>query len=203
MKLAVFYHCWLPNDRAAQIALSQAQALWKSGLACAASDIRVGYNGPREDIEMVQSLVGSENVESDNGNKGESATIQILQRWLPSHPDWLVCYHHIKGASGNSEYGDAWRRCMERAVIWNWKTCVNDLASGRETVGVHWFNHQDQQYWAGNFWWATANYLSSLPAIDTKTASGKSYESEAWIGKCGRRPRIFDYARHPVMSGCR
>lgn len=204
MKLAVFYHCWLPEDGAVGVLEEQAAALVDSGLESAA-ELHVGVNGDPLGSCIVQELLPRARIEVDPDNsRGEAFTIGLLQRWLPSHESWAVCYHHMKAATHPP--GDAysrWRRCLEREVILRWRRCVLDLESGFETVGAHWHRNLDQQYWAGNFWWATAKYLSQLPPIDPKTVNGRSYEAEVWIGKCGRNPRFVDYARHPLMSGCR
>lgn len=206
MKLAVFYHCWLPDNEAINLFCEQAYALHASGLSDAAQ-VFVGLNGdPIMETVIRQVVQRAEVIAHGDNNRGEGATIQALQSWLPSHPDYLVCYHHIKGVVHSPDDGYArWRRCLERHVIWNWKRCVDDLErNGLDTVGAHWHTpHPTQRYWAGTFWWAKAQYLMQLPAIDTKTVSGRCYEAEVWIGKSPNRIiKIRDYANHPLMTGC-
>lgn len=205
MNLAVFYHCWLPNPDAVNVLCEQAHALQQSDLLAELKELHVGLNGDPLGSVIVQSLLPTARVQVDETNqKGEAHTIQLLQRWLPGHEDWAVCYHHIKGITHSPEdFNARWRRCLERTVIFNWRTCVAALAAGLETVGAHWnVPNSTQQYWAGNFWWATGRYLASLPPIELQTVNGKSYEAEVWIGKSGRRPRLRDYVSHPLMAGC-
>lgn len=203
MNIAVFYHAYLPDASSERVLLEQVSALRQSGLEAAANELVVGLSGDPWGAEVLRALLPRARIESfPENDRGEAATIQQLQLWLPTHPDWAVCYHHTKGVThGEGPYAE-WRRCLERNVIWSWLRCVNRLRRGFETVGAHWHLNQDQQYWAGNFWWANSNYLSLLPPVDTKVVNGRSYESEVWIGKCGRSPRITDYAGHPLMSGC-
>lgn len=203
MKLAVFYHCWLPNDSAHDLLCEQALALVESGLYSECDEMHVGLNGDPMGSCIVSSVLPKSEIQTDPDNRlGEAFTIKLLQKWLTGKAGWFVCYHHTKAATGGRDAYERWRRCLERVVIRNWRTCVRDLESGYETVGGHWHRNVDQQYWAGNFWWATSEYLSSLPPVSDKVNNGKSYEAEVWIGKCGRIPRIADYARHTLMLGC-
>lgn len=202
MPISVFYHCWLPDNRAVHVLCEQASALKQSGLESAAQEIHVGLNGDPLGAEIIRSVMPSAKISVHEANVlGEAFTIKLLQQWLPGHENWAVCYHHIKGISHapNDAYAN-WRRCLEREVIWQWRRCVADLERGFETVGAHWHTPFDQQYWAGTFWWANSNYLRQLPPVDEKTVSGRSYESEVWIGKCGRKPRIVNYTHHGLLA---
>lgn len=203
MSAAVFYHCWLPNDRAVDVAIEQSSALIDSGLYDAAQELIVGLNGALSTAHYIKAFLPKAMVYNfPNNDLGEAATIQLLQSWLPSHPNWSVCYHHIKAITHPpGDMYSAWRRCLQRCVIENWRDCLQDLENGYELVGGHWITpHPTQQYFAGNFWWSKTAYLNQLPPIDTKTVNGKSYESEVWIGKTSRRPIVRDYAKHPITS---
>lgn len=206
--IAVWYHCKLcgegiPSmDAAIGIIAEQMVALEDSGLAQAAAEFHVGVNGSEDEAMGVACLTPGKPIFHHTPERGEQTTIRELQKWLPAHPDWLVCYHHSKGVSNNNEVNQRWRRCMQRAVIERWRECVEYLNQGKDTVGAHWFINQDQRYWAGNFWWAKAGYLLGLPAVSRKTINGRSYEAEAWIGKARIAPRILDLAPHAPMRGC-
>jgi hypothetical protein len=114
-----------------------------------------------------------------------------------------VLYHHIKGVQyPNSPVHDRWRKCMEQACVWNWRECVRLLESGLDTVGAHWLTRTKypmlgpgQRYWGGNFWWATSDYLLTLPPLPEDTWSNR-YLAEDWIGKSPINPRIHDFAPH-------
>ena len=193
MKIAVFYHCYIPGDQSIELVIEQCAAMKYSGLYDAADQIIVGLSSSEEYSQYLYCFLPKAEIHLVPPY-GEAATVQIIQRWLPDHPGWGVCYHHSKSHNN-------WRRCMQGCVVENWRQCIRDLESGCDAVGAHWITpNSTQQYFAGNFWWSTSSYLSQLPPIDTKTVNGKSYESEVWIGKIGRRPRIVDYARHHPMA---
>ena len=204
MPIAVFYHAYLPSARAEEVFMEQVIALRYSGLADQATELHVGLNGSPLGSLIIAAMLPQAKIACNPANdRGEAFTLQLLQAWLPEHRGWLVCYHHLKGASHPAgSFNDRWRHCVERTVIWNWKNCAQDLQSGRDTVGAHWYVNADQRYWAGNFWWATSEYLATLPPVNPKTVSGRSYESEVWIGQGPNRPKIRPYAHHALMSGC-
>lgn len=208
MNIAVWYHCKLsgsgiPDANLAQCVVNhQLAAIRASGLSDASREVHVGLNGTGlEELELCAQLYPNWIVHRHD-ECGEQATIATLQQWLPDHPGWLVCYHHAKGVTHPGDAYAHWRNCMERAVIWNWEACVGAMINGCDTVGAHWFTYMDQRYWAGNFWWAKADYLSQLPPVSHKTLCGKSYEAECWIGKCSGTPAVLDFAPHPILSGC-
>lgn len=93
-----------------------------------------------------------------------------------------VWYIHTKGAS-NCKYGIperiqqniiAWRHIMCQAAIKDWKNCKT-LLEVSDAVGPL-FVEKDK-YFAGNFWWATANHIRSLSEPE-----GTRNEAESWIG---------------------
>jgi hypothetical protein len=94
---------------------------------------------------------------------------------------------------------------MMKNAVQNWRTCVQDLDSGLESVGSHWMTGDQtppgQSIWAGNFGWAKSAFLATLPSImerDRIKLSGidsieSRYESEVWIGNGPRLPKVKDY----------
>lgn len=194
----------MPGQRGVQVVSEQILALQESGLADAATEIHFGFAGDELDAASLTAMHQPTHLHVlTEAHRGELPTIQELQRWLPSHHEWLVCYHHTKGVSHpTGAVMDGWRRCMEREVIWRWERCVLDLDRGYDTAGAHWMTCADQRYWAGNFWWAKATHLLELPIIGTRLVSGRSYESEVWIGRSKYYPKYRAYANHALMGGC-
>lgn len=202
--IAVFYHCWLPDDQAIRILCEQMLALKDSGLAEAAFELHIVHDGGGMDGQIIKAVMPAKADLRIIPGHGEAGTLNWLRDcWLPGKIGWDVCYHHIKGASHPGDRYGHWRHCMERAVIWNWRACVERLRHGCDTVGAHWYTPYDQRYWAGNFWWAKADYLKTLPPIPPNTVNGKSYEAEVWIGKSKHAPRTHDFAPHLPQTGCR
>lgn len=200
MKIAVWYHCVFTGERipsednAIAIACEQMDALKQSGLADAADEIHVGVNGGERDALNICEIMPVKSVLHLNpGGQSELATMKIMRDWLK--PGWAVLYHHIKGIQHPMHHGfHNWRRSMERVCVWRWRTCVNKLIEGYETVGAHWLLNPmpGQKYWAGNFWWATSEYLMTLPPFDPDTHE-RRYEAEVWIGKSDHYPKLMDF----------
>ena len=133
--------------------------------------------------------------------RGELPTLFELQRWAKENQDWYVFYHHTKGAIHKGEpLYDAWRRRMQDIGVNHWRRAVSDLDSGIESVGGHWLTPEQfpglvkAPFWGGNFWWAKASFLNTLPQL-RQTAENRAqfYDAESWIGWGPRRPKIKDY----------
>lgn len=215
MKLAVWYHCLLSGSgldsgHLFHLLSEQLGALSESGLDRAAQEFHFGVNGDEIDALVVRHAApdGSE-VIADPSGATELPTLIRLQRWLPRHPGYAVLYFHMKGARypGNPTW-DNWRACMTRACIGQWNECVQALSQGFDTCGAHWLSADrypiippSQRYWGGNFWWATSDYLGTLPPLPADQP-GRRYEAEVWIGKGPRAPRVRDFAPHFPMRGC-
>ena len=174
--IAIFYHCILsggsvPIDTsfACSIVAEQMDAFRLSGLFDEADELHIGLNGDEEDLQMLRLFVPCPHAHfliHGSGMTTEIPTLAALQRWLPIHRDWFVLYAHIKGVSHPGRRLDEnWRRRMERAVVWNWKRCVNDLRRV-DAVGCHWLTPEQyagsvkRPFFGGNFWWARAEYLA-------------------------------------------
>lgn len=214
--IAIFYHCLFymgdpPQALVAAPGIVQEQMVSAlgSGLIDAASHILVGINGGEESRAVAETWLPSKSLKVFHGlsPKNENRTIVEIEKWLHLHSDWYVLYFHSKGAT--KPVGDwfttTWRRCMMKWNILNWRQCVRDLESGYDAVGVHWMQPpatpEGQYIFAGTFWWATAEYLLTLPSIqdrDRIKVSGldsaeSRYETEVWIGNGPRVPHVKDY----------
>jgi hypothetical protein len=133
-----------------------------------------------------------------------------MQVWCASNPGYHVLYFHTKGAihNGNPVF-EKWRQCMENVCVWRWRECLHKLDKGRDSAGSHWLAPEkypvlrsasgNVSYWGGNFWWATSDFLNTLPQIDIMA---NRYEAEAWIGRGPKRPSVHDFQPHFPMQGC-
>lgn len=208
--IAVFYHCkirgeGIPSEKmSVEILCDQMRSLILGGLAGAAKEIHIGINGDWED-EILVAAVSPENAMihlHGKESRSEYPTMNLLREFCMNHPGWNICYHHTKGVSHANDCYRRWRKCMENSVIVHWRDCVAKVENGFDTVGAHWFKNANQQYWAGNFWWAKSDYIASLPPINQWNLGGKSYESECWIGRSSNFIRHFDFAPHRFQAGC-
>lgn len=218
--ICVWYHCkvsgeGIPSrDKAIGIVEEQMAALEKSGLSDSADEIHVGINGDTVDAYEVGRRIPEKARLYVHGHdsRSELPTFAILREWIRSHPTWQLMYHHSKGVTQpDDEFHHYHRRAMEKACVWNWKTCVTDLQRGFDTVGVNWVDPITRpvlpgRFFAGNFWWANVKYLLELPKIPpyiTEWSTKQRCIAEFWIGSCKRRPKALDYERPELSKWCK
>lgn len=227
-KIAIFYHGLielgdppevLPN--AINIIREQMDQLYISGLLAAASEFIVGINGDETSKQIANLIIPSEAKLVMHGlqSKAENLTIVEIEKFVKTHPDWYVFYHHAKSCTHdpNSDYGrlgTRWRRCMARTCVLRWKECIKELEAEYEAVGAHWLtgmgHDHSQHYFAGTFFWATSNYLRTLPSIyereRIKTSGIDSlesrYEAEVWLGNGPRLPKFKDMETTHSLMNC-
>lgn len=186
----------------------QMAQLKASGLLDTAKQMVVGINGASESLEIARLLIPekAEIILHGLDSRNENLTICAMHEFAKGHPDYYILYFHAKGSSkkNQTDHITNWRNCMMKHLVTNWWRCVSDLDVGFESAGCHWMTHQadgTQSIWAGNFWWAKASFLRTLPSMmlreRIKMSGIKSldsrYESEVWIGYGPRLPRIKDY----------
>jgi hypothetical protein len=223
--IAVFYHTLFfkgapdhPCLHGFNICKEQMAILKASGLEDAASEIRVGVNGGEESVVYARlSLPEKATVYYQGVNEGsETPTMVRMWDWSKEHPGWNVLYFHCKGATQTDteylKFVTRWRNCMMNACVVNWQRCIADLDSGFESVGCHWMMNVGvppiDNIWGGNFWWATSDFISTLPSILDRelikthgvAAPIARYEGERWIGAGARLPKIKDYHVNGIGS---
>lgn len=146
--------------------------------------VRVGIVGSPENMDAAASALPREGWDlCAIANQGwEQVTLNALFRELPEI-DGPVLYAHTKGAANPSKVNDAWRRCMTHHNIIGWSRAVRYL-DYNDLVGCHWLTPQQYPeavqipFFGGNFWWATPEYLRTLPEPSMETR----HHAEAWVG---------------------
>jgi hypothetical protein len=213
--IAIFYHCLFCNQAGQPvpgvgIIKEQLDLLESSGLMEAASKIYIGINGGfagdfgrKMPLSTLIELHSSDNI-------SETPTMVKMWEFSKVDPGWNVLYFHAKGATHTDpeylKFVGRWRNCMMRHLVQNWRTCIEDLDSGFESVGCHWMTNMSppsdkDAIWGGNFFWATSDFIATLPDLldrDLIKQHGRAapiarYEGERWIGSGPRRPNIKDY----------
>lgn len=213
--IAVWYHClfalgnppvYLPS--APEIVAEQMACLKTSGLEDAATEIHIGVNGTKAESEPFAGIFFPAKAQVTYHGlqcRNELRTILMLEKWAPTHPNWNVLYFHAKGSTHapGSSYGDQvsapWRVGMMQDLVLGWKKCIEEL-DGHDIVCSHfmWSMADGTQHIAaGNFWWATSNFLSKLPSFmirDRIRVSGidsveSRFEAEVILGN-GPRPTV-------------
>jgi len=216
--IAIFYHCLFyldgtlsPLPSAAPIVYEQMQLLKDSGLLKQADFMLVGINGGQESLQLAKQLLPEKAQIVLHGlkSRSENLTIVEIEKWVPTHPGWNVLYFHSKGATHppGSPYGDGtsapWRRGMMYDLVTCWRNCVVDLQSGNDVVCSHFMRNMadgTQHIAAGNFWWASSDFLKTVPSIylrDRIKMSGigaleSRYEAEVWLCNAGI-PKVKEY----------
>jgi hypothetical protein len=109
----------------------------------------------------------------------EFKTLESLYNFCSSHQDHKVLYFHTKGVSerGDKQGITDWRNLMTYCCIDNYKLCIKELDTV-DVAGANWFGTYKYPHFAGNFWWATASYISKLqppPKTDDR------FEAEFWV----------------------
>lgn len=217
MKIAFFYHCRMAGGRnvdtgasinplfAQQVFNRQTKMIVESGLYAAIQELHVGMSGnpigPNLSFGKCHAWIhGAE-------SKSLLPTLCKLQAWLPGDERWLIGFAHMKGVTHpNNPMIQRWADCLNFHTITNWKRNVADLESGRyDACGCHWTRNSPDDpnadrwgsnpYFAGGFWWATADYLLTLPKFPTDKPRDRHdwYLPELWLGN--GNPRVRDY--HP------
>jgi len=212
--IAVWYHCivsspTIDSDHALNILEDQMSALQSSGLAKASAFTFIGCNGFESDlVPILMHAPGDCTVKHFPKGQSEIPTMDSMRQWCKINPGYNVFYHHIKGVShGPTDPYKKWRQCMERVCVHQWRQCVMALEDGFDSCGAHWLTPEHNglvtiPMWGGNFWWATSDFVATLPEFHEDTHENR-FEAESWIGMGPRRPKVKDFAPHwPMQGGC-
>ena len=171
-------------------------------------------------------------------NGHEYETTSRLRKWaieLQDKTDVYVLYIHNRGSTRSlNQITNDWTQCMEHHLISRHNVCISHLESNKLTVGCALQQHflergkkpnivenmmfakngrpQKQGVWhySGNFWWAKADYIATLPephkscrfraGEDWIIDSTKEYDINNHF--CILRvPKDFDHYKIRVPSG--
>lgn len=185
MTVAHFYHIWAAGAWA-PAAQEHDDALEAAGFP---GKPKLGVTGPAEDRYVVAEWARLHGwqiaAEADEGF--EQVTLSALRAWaLTDTAPAIVLYAHAKGARHDLRgTNSAWRQEMTSRLVGEWRT-IQLLLERHEAVGCCWRNRDEfpqmglpgSGIFAGNFWWATRDYLRKLPEPGTSVPG----EAEAWIG---------------------
>jgi hypothetical protein len=113
-------------------------------------------------------------------NSFEYHGLAALKKWCDGNPDGSACYFHTKNASlVNGPRGAKWRWAMMFPTLCEWPLRIEDLKI-HDAVGVAYMEHHSLgRIFAGNFWWARADWIAKLPEPQRQPPSRWHYES--WL----------------------
>lgn len=71
---------------------------------------------------------------------------------------------------------------MNHFNITLWEDCVDYLDEGYDAVGVKYIDESSgfKRHFSGNFWWASAQHIATLPKIEHLNKKDR-YEAEMWL----------------------
>eukprot|EP01034_Spumella_vulgaris_P022996 gene22996-29182_t len=129
---------------------------------------------------------------SDSISYFEVPTMRVMHtvsRYLVSEvlSNTQILYLHTKGVSYVQQYQQIndWRNLMLYYLVEQHESCFHLLSSGQfDTIGANYFFN----IYPGNFWWATAHYLATLPQMSV--VRSKKYDAESWLFKSSKM-RMF------------
>lgn len=193
-----FYHIYAdPNGNWQAVLQQHFLAMFNFGLYDALTEIRVGIVGDNtapvlaylEQFDKVKII-------ADESHGYEQITLNKLVLHARDN-DAYYYYAHTKGAHDNSLINQVWCRSMEFYTCVNWQQMTDALKS-YDTAGCHFLtttaypfiqdanNPKGHPYYAGNFWWATSEYIKKQPRLGNETR----WAAEHWIGK--GKPNAMD-----------
>lgn len=181
-----FYHVYANGDWQPPVQ-EHIQSLQQSGLLQNIEHMYVGYVGDDKRIQEVETFIDSQlpTITINKSKKGwEQETMRKIPQYLSNNP---VLYTHTKGASDPSPINVAWRRSMTKECVIKWERALCTLDK-HDIAGCHWVSSADLKwFFGGTFWWATAEYLKTLPEIRNENR----WQAEHWIG-LNSKVRVFD-----------
>lgn len=132
----------------------------------------------------------------------EDVTLNLLREFcLDAAPETPVLYAHAKGSFRKvhlrnkitqevyePDISTYWRQGMDDRLVRCWRARVKDLET-YDLVGCHWIEppEAERSYFAGNFWWARAGYIATLPPLPELDGTNR-WEAEGWVAR--GHPRV-------------
>lgn len=180
MKPLVYYHLFQfpQGDALAGMWRSiwhyQMRQLEYSGLA--EHTVRMGVIGTESErgrmkhfaLQYPWLVVGAEYDHSQNEGLFEGATLHLLWEQVKAYhdaggPRVPVLYHHAKGSASENLCVQEWRELMTYFCVERWQGAASIILSGYDACGVNWRPYGEHPHFSGNFWWASSDYIASLP----------------------------------------
>lgn len=136
----------------------------------------------------------------------EDITLNALREFCRTAvPDTPVFYAHAKGAAYplylrckdtgrlSDDVNARWRQDMTDRLARCWRQRMADLRD-HDVVGLYYVEPPaaSASHFAGNFWWARAGYIATLPPLPRLDALNR-WEAEKWV--CSGNPRVKALSR--------
>ena len=185
IKLACFIHSTTLDIWHDEFLITLLDSLKSSGLLQQLSHLCIVNTGLAIDHDKIEQKYKPAKVihYSKFTNEYENITIKMLYAFCRYHPDYKVLYMHTKGVSYTRDHVflpgiHSWNDFMMYSLVEKYESCIS-LLRMYDTVGCNYrpFEDGNGQHYSGNFWWATAKYISTLPISYMKN----KYDPEFWL----------------------
>lgn len=218
-KLSVFYHLGAINSLWDNFVDEQLGLIKSSGLADVAS-VNMCYAAPDHAINEIKiyvrqkypfvNILSSRILEGkgEQENLFEGQTLKEIQTYSKTN-DGYVLYIHSKGMlhainSHQTIPTRDWRHYMNYWCIERWKDCIQKLEDDQvDAVSTNW-TRDPYPHFAGNFWWATTDYIKTLPNVldrslyydekFTEKFEGHRFCYEVWMATNSPKVRSIHYS---------
>ena len=169
----------------------------ESGLYDQVLEIRIGILGKNEthifDDPKIRIIYQSMDL-----TLGESVTLNLMRQHASEmQSDARILYLHSKGVRTNGENPriEDWTRYMTYFTVECWRECQIELDL-YDTTGVN-LSSQVTWHYSGNFWWARANYISTLGECSREPYLAP----EMWVcSKTEKRGCLFQSNRNHYLE---
>jgi len=189
-KIAIFYHLGQLGNWE-ELYLEHMNLLVANGLYDACEFIHIGINGNLP----LPKVFNKSRIKYNSDHVLEANTLESLWNFSQENRDYKILFFHSKGVTHgiNSPFNDnviAWRKYLEYFNIVNWKDSVQYLneydCTSVELLDTSYHNDIviPGLFYAGNFWWANSQYISTLDTnfLYDNTNGLARWQSEKWIG---------------------
>lgn len=189
MKLGHYYHVYADGDWRGIVA-EHVNKLRHSGLLFMLDFFRVGVVGSDDNRAKVAEALQLADVVVEASDGWEQVTLNKLREDAETF-DGAILYAHTKGSWSQSDLARYWRVSMTYDTVTRWRECVDALRTV-DAAGAYWLqsdqpeHEEHKHFFAGNFWWATTNYLRTLPAPKNE----HRFQAEGWVGLS--EPRVHN-----------
>lgn len=126
-------------------------------------------------------------------NLYEPCCLRIMHQYSLDNPEASILYLHTKGInyfedSAMFKRSTDWTKYMLYFLVEaDPAACLNELESNNAyTIGCN-YNETPVPHYSGNFWWATAKYISSLPVHKLTD----KMSAERWLNPQGDRCKVL------------
>lgn len=200
MNLGHYYHVYA-DGYWREAVVDHVDALRTSGLWDELEFFRVGIVGSEDNRRAVREVLPFAEVVVEADMGWEQHTLARLHDWaLSETAPYGVLYAHTKAAYSSDLLRHTWRVSMTYDTVTEWKHAVTLLAR-KDAVGPFYMDSDrpehvgHKSFFGGNFWWATAHYLRSLPPIKYD----HRFQAEGWVGLGD--PNVANLRQGPPLFG--